>query len=240
MKRTNRSRTVQDRGGTGGAIAMSSRRLLVLGLVLAVAACSSPGPSTPAAGSTAPAASAAPTAGSTAPASSAAPAASSSPAPSPASSGGPAGWRAFSPPDGSFEVLLPGSPTETKMRIPLASGSASSTTEIVMDPGGETGFLLSWIDYPDDAIAGKTPDALLAISQASVVANATGGVVASQQAIALGDHPGRAWAIAYTNGVIACRAYLVGSRMYLLEAVLALNEDPTAAETFFDSFTITP
>jgi hypothetical protein len=151
-----------------------------------------------------------------------------------------AGWNRFTPPDNSFEVQMPGLATELKTQLQTATSSIPYTLEMVMDPGGMTGFLVAWADYPAGSAADLPVDAILAASQANDLAHIVGGTLVSQEQVTFVGHPGRTWVVTYPSGRTEAHAYLVRARVYLLKAVSAPNDDPAIVKAFFDSFRVAP
>jgi hypothetical protein len=229
---------------TGGATDMKLLRCIIPAVALALAACSSTAASSSTGSSTvtSPATTLSattqpPTPGSSQPV--------DTPGTTPASTTAapaalPTGWLQYRPSDDSFTVGLPGSATEMQSLVPIAGGTATATSAIVLDGSGRNAFVVSWLDYPAGALTGRSPEALLAIGQASVTASASGGVTIVQQAIDLDGYPGRAWTTMYRNGIVAGRAYLVGSRFYLLQALVTDADTTAKARIFFDSFRLVP
>ncbi len=207
---------------------MASRRLAILGFALLVTACA--GSSGTPHGTA--------TNGALTPQSAAAsiPTVTLAPGVTPRPSGA---WITFTPADQSFEIQMPAVPTETKKTLTVSGGATvPETTEMVLNPGGKTGYLVAWVDYTAASLAGKSADSLLAEGQASQVAGSSGGQIVSQSQIDLNGHPGRTWSVLYSGGTVECRAYLVATRMYLLEAIIGPNDDPNGAGVFFNSFTL--
>jgi len=206
--------------------------LVVLGTVAACGSTSSPPPGTGSAGPR----SSAPSGESSLPASPG-PATAATPMP-PASLI--AGWTKFSPADGSFEIQMPGLATELKTEIATTTGSIPYTMEMVMRPGSVTGFIVAWADYPAATAANLKADPILAASQANDLAGVVGGTVTNQAQVTFVGHPGRAWTVKFPTGTVESRAYLVGARAYLLKVVSGSGDDPSLAQTFFDSFRVAP
>jgi len=151
-----------------------------------------------------------------------------------------AGWNVFSPPDKSFEIQMPGLATELKTQLKTTTGSIPYTLEMVMHPGGLTGFLVAFADYPAGSAASLSADAVLAASQANDLSGIVGGTLASQEQITFVGHPGRTWVVTYPSGRTESHAYLVGARVYLLKAISSPTDDPAIARAFFDSFRLAP
>jgi hypothetical protein len=150
----------------------------------------------------------------------------------------PGEWFVFRPGDGAFEIQLPGNPTEQVKQIGSGSTAIAYTSEMVVRPGGLYGVMVAWADYPATALASLLPENMLAAYQASDLSTVTGATLTGQGQISLGGHPGRFWNLSYQTGTIQARAYVSGSRLYLLKVIAAIGDDPAVAARFFGSFTI--
>lgn len=152
-------------------------------------------------------------------------------------------WTTYSPADGALTIRMPGLVTELQTRARTASGTVPYTLAMVMRPGGLTGYVLSWAEYPQDGIAAlsrRGEQMLLATYQASDVAEIIGGNLVDQAQVTIDGHEGRSWTVAYPGGTVETHAHLVGSRLYTLKAVTHSDDDPAIAQEFFGSFTLAP
>jgi len=147
------------------------------------------------------------------------------------------GWTVFRPPDGSFELRMPGQPTTVSANLTSADWASPYTEAVVLNPGGTTGFSIGWIDYKPSALASKSLDTILAHGQATQVARIANATIVEQSQIQLAGHPGRAWTLKFSGGFAMTRAFIVGVRLYTLQAILA-DGDEARGTAYLDSFTL--
>jgi hypothetical protein len=146
-------------------------------------------------------------------------------------------WFTYRPPDGSFEIKMPGQPTTVSTTLTSTDWASPYAEALVLDPGGKTGFSVGWIDYKPSAIASKSPETILAHGQATQVARISNGTIIDQSQIQLGGHPGRAWTVKFGGGSAITRAFIVDARLYTLQAVVA-DGDQARGIAFLNSFTL--
>jgi len=146
------------------------------------------------------------------------------------------GWFVYQAPDGSFEIRMPAQPTTLSTSLTSADWASPYTEAMVLNPGGKTGFTVGWIDYKPSALTGKSPDTILVHGQATQVARITNATIVDQSQILSDGHPGRAWTLKFSGGSAQTRAFIVGVRLYTLQAILAAG-DEARGTAFLGSFT---
>jgi len=151
------------------------------------------------------------------------------PAPTPAAAAIPAGWVDFTPPDGSFRIAFPVTPT-TQSRTESVNGQSLSITMYVCEKDGQAFFATA------NSLPGELPpagrDAFFQASEDGMAARMPGARFVSRRPITLGALPGREaeytipkGALLPSDGTLRVRIYLDNRRslivMYLGEAAKA-------------------
>jgi len=148
-------------------------------------------------------------------------------------------WREYSSEDGSFSVLLPGTPDEQTETVTTELGDISLTI-LMAQPDESMIYFISYSDYPAAAVAASDPLSLLASARDSTV-DSQGGSLTGQYRITLGEHPGLAFIadvkMEGRDAVLRARNYIVGNRLYQVFA-MAYRESDSVDEMnrFFQSF----
>jgi len=147
----------------------------------------------------------------------------------------------YRPPEGRYEILLPGPPT-LKEQVVTAANGEKLTVYVSSVEEGDTTYIISYNDYP--ASLRYVPDTV----REAVLKQARGQLL-MESVISLGHIPGREWRIAGYGDNEAelhtrARWYNSPGRTYLVEIITpraAAGAAYTAkAAKFFDSFVIIP
>jgi hypothetical protein len=138
-------------------------------------------------------------------------------------------WTRFSPPNGSFIVLMPGSPKEDKETEKNSDGTTESYTYTVETRIGA--FLVGYTDFSDD-ISSVDSERLLDAAGQGFTTN--GGKLLSQENLSMNGHPGREVTYTDQDGTTSkARIFIVRQRLYQLHAIASQSQD---VKKFFDSF----
>ncbi len=147
-------------------------------------------------------------------------------------------WQSFSPADGGFSVLMPGQPTQKKQTLNTPAGDINTYFYTSTQDGGKVNYTVSYVDLPKGVE--NTPAPVLLEAMASGLVGDNRVKVVSEQAIKLGDYPGRAFKIqAPDNALIVHRAYLVKQRIYQIAVQVPQAQEKTLSgdvDRFFNSF----
>lgn len=143
-------------------------------------------------------------------------------------------WRKFESKHGTFKVMFPGIPIETRNTIRTEMGNVASTRFTMVD-GSSVTYDVMYNDYPKGGIAKVNPQHLLDAARDGLVYQTKGRLVAEKR-ITLGAVPGRDQEILGADGTrYWARLVLAGNRLYQLMAI-ARPPAQADAQTFFDSF----
>jgi hypothetical protein len=150
-------------------------------------------------------------------------------------------WKEFSNTRGKFQVLMPGTPSNTVLDVPTDDGKVKWTSNTAVLKGTPfTSFTVQFCDYPpetdfsDETVVHEEIDRYVA-----AYAQALEWDVQKKSKIHLGNHPGQECLLKYKGGTEKrlLRIYLVGNRMYVLTSVWQPESQTSAnAEKFMNSF----
>jgi hypothetical protein len=145
-------------------------------------------------------------------------------------------WKEFTPKDGSFSVLLPGTPTEHKKTVMSPNGMVEVLLFEVSGPG-DSKFVIGYSEFPEGSIKPGTEDKRLDNARDGAITNAKGTLV-RQKNLLLDKYPGREAVFKVEGkGLVLLRLYAVKNRLFQL--VVMGNEELLAsqdAEKFLKSF----
>jgi hypothetical protein len=167
-----------------------SRHLLTLALIATLAACAS---STPAPVAPAPAEEAT--------------AAEPEPPPAPPPS------VARTATEDGFAIRIPGAAQVMRNKVTIPAGEVNTAAWTASVDG--VIYSISFADYPEKLVRARPASAFLDEARDGLV-NQLKGTLVEETAIALADHPGKAFTVTSENGDVKARCYLVGGRLYTL------------------------
>jgi hypothetical protein len=144
-------------------------------------------------------------------------------------------WKDFTPASKAFTVKMPGDPSEIKNTVPSPAGNLTIIAYVLKQPNQVLGVTVT--EMPAAALKDGA-DQLLGGVKVGLTA-VSGTKVVSEEKITLGSHPGREFVITTPKvGTRKIRAYLVGSRLFTLEANPVNADNEKDFKTFFDSFRV--
>jgi hypothetical protein len=145
-------------------------------------------------------------------------------------------WRDYTSKAGAYSILMPGQPDEQKQSVDTSAGRVDVYTSIFENRAGA--FIVAYTDYPNDAVQGSDPQALL-----DSAINNLQGTLLNKANITLDGFPGREFEVEIPSdgtrptGVMTARHFLVGHRLYQVAVVTPKNPStPDNAPKFLDSF----
>ncbi len=151
-----------------------------------------------------------------------------------------AGWKEFRSAEGSFSVMMPGTPEEQAQTIDTLAGAVDAYLFVLADE--DAAYLVSYSDYPNIVVQQSNSDDILDGVRDGEAANVR-GLLLSEQIISLDDYPGRELKIDTLDGKVTIRSriYLVNNRLYQVVVVIP-KDHPTSdknIDKFLESFTLT-
>jgi hypothetical protein len=149
------------------------------------------------------------------------------------------GWKEFSPPERSFKVLLPGSPTTENYLENTPVGEITSRTYITDKKG--ISYVVGYVEYPDTFIKMTTPDLLLYKVRNSLTEMFEGKLI-SEKSVPFEEYPGTQVSIkpARGNKIFHCRIFFVGRRVYQFGTLSSEGKSSSRmVRKFMNSFKLT-
>lgn len=147
-------------------------------------------------------------------------------------------WESLKPEDGRYTARMPPGSVETRQR----SGPGDAAPEVVIrqSSSGKSAYLITYTDVP--ARSARAPRVLLDGTRDLVVKSSKGRLL-SETRIELGTSPGREIRAEVPlgddpkGGVLSCRIYLVGRRVFQVMTIGPADEmDSEANRAFLESF----
>jgi hypothetical protein len=149
--------------------------------------------------------------------------------------GGGTEWQRFEPEIGGFSILFPGTPEKQTETVPTAGGTIETVFFLVEQE--DMGYSVNLADYSEVSLSEGDVELMLEGAREGAVRN-VGGDLLEETSITLDGHPGRALKIAVEDQfVVDARFYLVGNRLYILQAISVGNTSHSSnVKKFLDSF----
>ena len=154
-------------------------------------------------------------------------------------------WKLFYAADGSFRILMPGIPKETKQTVKTKSGNIKLNMFSVERPQEEVKYAVGYVDYSSEYIEllnrKNLVEKALDNGRNNVVKKAKGTLI-SERKIRLGSYFGREISYSKPGGnIVKQRIYLVEKRLYqvIVETTKARQKFLTKSrEGFLNSFNV--
>lgn len=141
-----------------------------------------------------------------------------------------------------FTFAMPGKVKSGRKTVPVAVGGVSASYSVSVWVSEDAGvhYKLATIDHPAPIYSGGRAEPALAMKRDDMVSEVEGGALAEDEAIVLdGRHPGRAFTISSPSATVKARVYVVGNRLYQLEARHVPSLQATRAGEFLGSLALT-
>lgn len=139
-------------------------------------------------------------------------------------------WSEFSPPEGDYRVLMPGTPTreaKTAEGVPVQVYSVKSS-------GGT--YTVACFRAPPGTYFEVAPETAIVRARDNAVKHVN-GTLNEDKEISLGRHPGRAFEVQAQGTKLVLRVYFANNNLYTLEvAGKGLDASSPNVQKFFDSF----
>ena len=151
-------------------------------------------------------------------------------------------WQTFTSTEGRFTASFPGEPAESNQ---IANSEIGELTNYFFKhENGSTQYMVSYVDYPADAISGSDPKVMVDEGFAKTFESSPDvNKVISKDEITVDGYPGMEAEIEYTSGnYVWYKQLMVGNRMYqVLATTLTADKDDLddEARKFQDSFKVT-
>lgn len=151
----------------------------------------------------------------------------------------PPGWTEYSDIAGRFAVAMPGLPSAEQQNASSKAGDMTLFLFTLQRSGPNDRVAVQYLDYPEAAFAGKTPDMVLD-NASTVDAYNVGGTVVDQKPLSLGAYPGREVRVENVEAQMRIRLYLVDRRLYKVIAMWPKSRGFSVDdERFLGSFRLT-
>jgi hypothetical protein len=154
-------------------------------------------------------------------------------------------WKIFYAPDGSFRVLMPGTPKEIKQIVNAKSGKIKLNMFTVERPKEEVKYVVGYVDYSSEYIEllnrRNLVEKALDSGQNSVLKKAKGTLIKKQK-ITLGRYSGRE--VSYSKPgekIVNQRIYLIDKRLYQVSVETTQKRQKfltKSMEGFLNSFNV--
>lgn len=151
-------------------------------------------------------------------------------------------WETISPADGGFTIRLPANSVTTSRRV--NSDDRPSEVVIIQSTVRTMAYMVTYVDV--SPTTARMPKSLLDGTRDVVVLSSKGKLL-SEKKIVLGKNAGReiraevALGQDRKGGILRCRIYLVGTRVFQVMAIGPKDEvGSKEVDAFFGSFKLTP
>jgi len=154
-------------------------------------------------------------------------------------------WKLFFAPDGSFRVLMPGTPKKIKQKVKAKSGTIKLNMFTVERQKEEVKYVVGYVDYSSEYIEllnrRNLVEKALDSGQNSVLKKAKGTLIKKQK-ITLGSYSGREFSYSKPGEkIVSQRIYLIDNRLYQVSVETTKKRQKfltKSMEGFLNSFNV--
>ena len=150
-------------------------------------------------------------------------------------------WKEFASKEGAFKVLFLGTPRTQEQKVRSAVGPLVNRLFVTQTAKEEAVYLVSYAEYPDEALKQYSPEQILDAARSGTVDNLKGKLLSDQKIMLAKIHPGREFKLELPSAAqYRARIYLANKRLYQVVMVTASQELASGkeADKFFDSFEV--
>jgi hypothetical protein len=151
-------------------------------------------------------------------------------------------WKIFTPPDKSFQVLMPGRPdTETQLQKTYM-GEIKLEIFVAQPPEQEVAYLVTYNEFPYSYAKMTSPYKILNQAKLNTLKVTQSNLISERNIRSSNHHPGKEIKYIDSAGKVTTnRMYVAEGRLYQVMAIVSKKQRPTLEKTitgYLNSFQI--
>lgn len=141
-------------------------------------------------------------------------------------------WKVFTPPDKSFQVLMPGRP-KTKTQVQKTyMGEIELKIFVAQPPAQEVAYLVAYNEFPYSYAKMNSPQKILNRNQANTLKTTQSNLISARNIRSSNGHPGKEIQYKDSAGKVTTnRMYVAQGRLYQVMAIVSKRQRPTLTKT---------
>ncbi|MEA5553613.1 hypothetical protein VB713_21990 [Anabaena cylindrica UHCC 0172] len=141
-------------------------------------------------------------------------------------------WKIFTPPDKSFQVLMPGRPKPKTQIQKTYMGEIKLEIFVAQPPEQEVAYLVSYNEFPYSYAQMTSPQKILSQAQANTLKATQSNLISQRNIRSSNGHPGKEIQYIDSAGKVTTnRMYVAEGRLYQVMAIVSKKQRPTLTKT---------
>jgi len=141
-------------------------------------------------------------------------------------------WKLFTPPDGRFTILMPGSPNRNTQAQKTYMGQINLEVFVAQPPKQDVAYIVTYNDFPYSYGEMADPQAVLNNARDIALKTTKSNLISQRNIRSSNNHPGKE--IEYINSggkITKSRMYVAEGRLYQVMAITTKKQQKTLAKT---------
>ncbi|MEA5579040.1 hypothetical protein [Anabaena sp. UHCC 0451] len=141
-------------------------------------------------------------------------------------------WKVFTPPDKSFQILMPGRP-KTKTQVQKTyMGEIKLQLFVAQPPAQEVAYLVTYNEFPYSYAKMTSPQKILNQAQSNTLKATQSNLISERNIRSSNGHPGKEIQYVDSAGKVTTnRMYVAEGRLYQVMAIVSKKQRSTLAKT---------
>ncbi|MBD2563259.1 MULTISPECIES: hypothetical protein [Nostoc] len=141
-------------------------------------------------------------------------------------------WKLYTPPDGRFTILMPGSPNRNTQSQKTYMGEINLEIFVAQPPKQQVAYVVTYNDFPYSYGEMADPQAVLNNARDMALKTTKSNLISQRNIRSSNNHPGKE--IEYINSggkITKSRMYVAEGRLYQVMAITTKKQQKTLAKT---------
>jgi len=141
-------------------------------------------------------------------------------------------WKLYTPPDGRFTILMPGSPNRNTQSQKTYMGEINLEIFVAQPPKQEVAYIVAYNDFPYSYGEMADPQAVLNNARDMALKTTKSNLISQRNIRSSNNHPGKE--IEYVNSggkITKSRMYVAEGTLYQVMAITTKKQQKTLAKT---------
>ncbi|MGJ5629316.1 hypothetical protein [Nostoc sp. CALU 1950] len=141
-------------------------------------------------------------------------------------------WKLYTPPDGRFSILMPGSPNRNTQSQKTYMGEINLEIFVAEPPKQQVAYIVAYNDFPYSYGEMADPQAVLNNARDMALKTTKSNLISQRNIRSSNNHPGKE--IEYINSggkITKSRMYIAEGRLYQVMAITTKKQQKTLAKT---------
>ncbi|MBD2295715.1 hypothetical protein H6G06_20110 [Anabaena sphaerica FACHB-251] len=141
-------------------------------------------------------------------------------------------WKVFTPPDKSFQILMPGRPKVKTQTQKTYMGEIKLQIFTALPPEQEVAYLVTYNEFPYSYAQMTSPQKILNQAQSNTLKATQSNLISERNIRSSNGHPGKEIQYVDSSGKVTTnRMYVAEGRLYQVMAIVSKKQRSTLSKT---------